>query len=175
MQPPNPSTPRVSVVLPMRDAAATLDECLCSITTQTLSSLEVLVVDDGSEDKSLDLAQAQANRDRRLRLIESDVPGLVGALNTGLDQATAPLVARMDADDIMHRERLARQVEFLDRYPHIDVVGTRVHAFPPQAVGKGMTEYLRWQNGCVSSCDMAEEIFVESPLTHPDVQTKQDP
>ena len=173
MRQPLPITARVSVVLPIRDAGATLDECLRSISRQTLSGYEVVVVDDGSSDKGPDIAQAHARRDARLRLIESSLAGLVGALNTGIDQSSAALIARMDADDIMHPERLARQVEFLDRHPRIDVVGSRVHAFPAEALGKGMTEYLRWQNRCVSSCDMAEEIFVESPLTHPSVMFRR--
>ena len=173
MPSPPSRLPRVSVVLPVRNAAATLAQCLHSTTNQTLKAIEIVVVDDGSTEASLEIAQAFAEDDSRVRVFSSRQPGLVGALNSGLDHAQAALIARMDADDVMHSERLARQAQFLDKNPRIDVLGCRVHAFPEAQVGKGMREYLRWQNSCVTSTDLSEEIFVESPFTHPSVMFRR--
>ena len=169
----SPAHPQVSVILPMRNAALTLEECLRSIAGQSLGSYEVVVVNDGSSDESSEITRAWMRHDPRLRLVQSDSVGLVGALNTGLGLAGAPLIARMDADDVMFPDRLARQADFLARHPAVDVVGARVRPFPADKVGKGMQEYLCWQNGCVSSSDLKEEIFIESPLTHPSVMYRR--
>ena len=158
----------------MHNAAATLDECVDSISAQTLENFEVVIVDDGSYDASPALVAAHAQKDPRFRLITSHKPGLVGALNTGLEHAHAPLIARMDADDVMHHERLALQAEFFDTHPNIDVLGTRVHAFPDAEIHAGMREYLRWQNTCIDITALSEEIFIESPFTHPSVMYKRD-
>lgn len=151
----------------LRDAAATIDECLESIAAQTLKNFELLVVDDGSEDDGPDRVAAFARRDPRLRLLRRQRRGLVPALNEGLEHCRASIVARMDADDRMHPERLARQLEYLQAHSGIDVVGSRVRAFPSEKQGSGMREYLRWQNRILSPAAIADDIYVESPLTQP--------
>src|SRR4029453_15631867 len=108
------SVPRVSVLLPVRDAATTLAASLRSVSRQRLRELECIVVDDGSRDASLAIARAHARRDARLRVIAQPALGLVPALLRGLAECSAPLVARHDADDCMHRDRLALQAAALE-------------------------------------------------------------
>ena len=117
---------RVSVILPVRDGGAYLEAAVASILAQTLSDLELLVVDDGSRDGAVAALRPLAARDARLRVLGNPGRGLVAALNFGLAQARAPLVARMDADDVALPERLARQLAFLDREPSVAVVGSQV-------------------------------------------------
>ncbi len=150
-----------------RDSAATIDECLDSIAAQTRRNFELLVVDDGSVDGTRDRIAAYARGDRRIRLLKLERRGLVTALNQGLAHCRAPVVARMDADDRMHPERLARQLEYLEAHPEIDLVASRVRAFPAQKQGPGMREYLRWQNDLLRPEEIAADIYVESPLTQP--------
>ena len=150
-----------------RDAAATIDECLDSIAAQTSRNFELVVVDDGSVDDTRDRVAAHARGDRRIRLLKLKRQGLVPALNAGLAQCLAPVVARMDADDRMHPERLGRQLEYLKEHPEIDLVASRVRAFPAEKQGSGMREYLRWQNALLSPDDIAADIYVEAPLTQP--------
>jgi len=163
--------PRVSVLLPVRDAAKTLGSCLDSLAAQTLGDHEVVAVDDGSGDGSAELLLARARADPRLRVVRTPRRGLVGALGVALAQARAPLVARMDADDVARAPRLALQVERLERDPGVDVLGCRVAlAFSPGAVaGEGMRAYVEWQNALVDHDAMARDRFVESPLVHPSV------
>ena len=95
--------------------------------------------------------------------------GIVAALQAGLALCRAPLVARMDADDIALPQRLAAQVAFLETHPQVAVVGTQVEPFPPQRVGPGLRRYLAWQNALLDDAAIRREIFIESPFTHPSV------
>lgn len=169
-----PSSPRVSIVMPFRDAAATLPECLASIEAQTLGDWELVAIDDGSVDASASIVAAFAARDPRVRLVPPEGSGLVAALNHGIAESRAPLIARMDADDVMLPERLAEQVAFLAARPEVDVVGCQVELFPDELVLAGYREYVRWQNLCVSADDLAAELYVESPLAHPSVVMRRE-
>lgn len=161
------TAPRVSILLPAFDAEPWLPACLKSVARQTLADFECIVVDDGSRDGSLALAAAFAARDARFRVVETPHRGLVAALNEGLAHCRAPLVARMDADDVMHRERLAAQLSALDADPQLAAVGCRVRLFPRRALGEGMRAYERWLSGIVSPEDVRREAFVECPVAHP--------
>jgi len=166
--------PAVTVLLPVRNAAATLDSCLDSIQSQTLSNFELLALDDASSDDTVARLSARACNDPRIRLVRPRRRGLVACLNAGLAEARAPLIARMDGDDIMVRERLALQHAYLESRPEVDVLATRVRAFPDSELRAGMREYLRWQNGCLQPKSIRDDIYVESPLTHPSVMYRRD-
>jgi len=155
--------------MPIRDAAAHLAECLASVAAQTLEDHELVVVDDGSRDAGPSMVAAAARRDARVRLQRRPPDGIVAALNHGLAVARAPLVARMDADDRMHPRRLEVQVQGLDADPGLALLACRVRAFPARACGAGTREYLAWQNACLTPCDVATQIYVEAPFTHPSV------
>jgi glycosyltransferase involved in cell wall biosynthesis len=167
--------PRVSVLLPVRDADATLDACLDSLAAQTLADHEVIAVDDGSEDSSAERLRERARADARLRVVATPPLGLVPALNRALVEARAPLVARMDADDVAHASRLERQAERLERDPAVDVLGSRVlaTAAPGGAVGPGMAAYVAWQNTLLDHAAIRRARFVESPLVHPSVAMRR--
>ena len=109
--------PRISVILPVRDAEKTLAVAVESILGQTERNFELLVVDDGSTDASLRILQEFAELDGRIRVLSTVNPGIVEALNLGLAEARAPYLARMDADDVSLPERLGLQCDFLDANP----------------------------------------------------------
>jgi glycosyltransferase involved in cell wall biosynthesis len=160
--------------MPVYNAAATLAACLDSIQAQTLADFELLIVDDGSTDDTGALVAARAREDVRLRVMSGPHRGLVACLNDGLRAARAPLVARMDGDDLMDPERLALQREYLGAHPRVGVVASRVEAFPAGEAGAGMAEYLRWQNACRSEAALRDEIYVECPITHPSVTFRRE-
>ncbi len=162
-------SPQVSIVLPVRDARETLDECLDSIAAQTFSDYELLVIDDGSRDTSAVLVAQRARRDARIRLVRQPPLGLVAALNRGLTEARAPFIARMDADDRMHPQRLAAQVAGLTADPALGLLACQVRLFPDEGIQAGFREYIRWQNACCDPATIGDEIYVESPFAHPSV------
>lgn len=160
--------------MPVRNAVDTLDECLDSIAQQSFKHYEILVIDDGSSDGSVELVSRWAERDARVKLLTQPPLGLVAALNRGLSEAQTPLIARMDADDVMYPERLARQIAFLMDHPQIDLVATQVRLFPDEQIQAGYAEYVRWQNSCLSPEEISEEMFVESPVAHPSVMFRRE-
>jgi glycosyltransferase involved in cell wall biosynthesis len=166
-------TPRVSVLLPVRDALPFLGDCLASLAAQSLGDFEVVAVDDGSRDGSHELLAATARRDRRLRLLRQPRRGLVAALNRGLAACRAPYVARLDADDLAARRRLELQAAALDVDPELGVLSCRVRHFPSSAVGRGFRIYERWLNRLVSHEQIVRERFIESPLPHPSVMARR--
>jgi len=159
--------PRVSVLLPARDAEATLPACLASIARQTEARFDCVIVDDGSRDATRAIAEAFVRRDARFRVIATPPRGLVPALNDGLAHCRAPLVARMDADDLMHRDRLAAQADALDADPTLAGVGCHVRCFPRRALRGGLRDYETWLRAIDSPQRVAVERFVECPLPHP--------
>jgi glycosyltransferase involved in cell wall biosynthesis len=117
-------TPRVSVVMAVRNAEMYLEESIESILSQTLRELELLVVDDGSLDGSRGIVERLIERDNRVELLASgESGGIAIARNLGCRAARAPYIACLDADDVALPDRLARQVEFLDSNPSVALVG----------------------------------------------------
>jgi glycosyltransferase involved in cell wall biosynthesis len=159
-------TPRVSVLLPVRDAAPWLGSALASLARQTLSEHEVIAVDDGSTDASGEILERAARRDRRVVVRHTPARGLPAALELALSLARAPWVARADADDLSHGARLSRQLEWLETHPDIDVLGTRLRLFPARAVGVGMRRWAAWHNALLTHESMRRELLIDSPLAH---------
>jgi len=166
--------PAVSVLLPVRDAATTLGRALNSLWRQTRPDFQVVAVDDGSRDRSPAILGDHARRDPRLRVYRTPPRGLVAALETARAAARAPYLARFDADDLCHPDRIRRQVAYLDAHPRTAAVGSRVAMFPRRSLGAGWRRYLAWLNGLITPQDHAREAFVESPLAHPSVLMRAD-
>jgi len=166
------TSPRVSVLLPVRNAAETLGECLASLAAQTLADHEVVAVDDHSTDGSRALLEAVARRDARVRVVDNPGQGLVAALNASWKAARAPLFARMDADDVCHPERLRAQATRLQEDADLSVLGTCVRLVGSCGPNEGMRAYVHWQNGLVEHEAIVRDLFVESPLAHPTVMMR---
>jgi glycosyltransferase involved in cell wall biosynthesis len=158
--------PRISVLLPVRNALPYLDASLASLWRQTFRDFEVIAVDDGSTDGSGEALEAAARGEPRLRVVRAAARGLPHALNAALARARAPFLARQDADDLSHRRRLELQLETLRAHPRVAVVGCRVRLFPEREVGIGMRRWVRWHNGLMTHDAMASEILIDSTLVH---------
>jgi glycosyltransferase involved in cell wall biosynthesis len=166
--------PEVSVLLPCRDAEDTIAEALESVLAEHDVALELIVVDDGSRDQSAEVTAAIAAGDPRVRMVRTPRVGIGRALQTAVQAARAPLLARMDADDVSLPGRLRAQLTALRANPALAAIGTRVEAFPEYAVAEGMRRYLCWQNGLLAPEDHRRQLFVESPLCHPSVMLRAD-
>ncbi len=167
------SQPRVSIVLPVFNAAEYLPQCLKSLARQTLVDFEVIAVDDGSTDRSLEILNEWGRADGRFRPLERPHRGLVASLNEGLDMSRAPLIARMDADDVVHPKRLEFQEAVLEARSEVSVVSCLVRHFPAHSVAGGFRLYEDWLNGLIHQDTMFRERFVESPVAHPSVMFRK--
>ena len=117
--------PLISVVMPVHNALPFLAESIGSILNQTFTDFEFVIFNDGSTDGSTEALREWSQKDSRIRLFENETClGLSGSSNAAVARARAPILARMDADDISHPERLERQWEIIRQDPEIAVVGT---------------------------------------------------
>jgi glycosyltransferase involved in cell wall biosynthesis len=165
--------PRVSVLLPCRDAAATLGETIASLDTQTFADFEVVAVNDGSLDGTGGMLDDWASRKPRVRVLHAPPRGIVGALEAARLVATGDLLARMDADDIAHAPRLARQVALMDADPRLAACGTQIRYFPRDVLRDGARRYEAWINDLLTPEDIERELFVECPIPHPTLMVRR--
>ena len=158
---------KISVVLTARDAAETLEEAVASVLCQSYHDFEVMLVDNGSRDETREQMQVIARDDPRVSVLATDGTH-VEAHQLGIEAARGELIARMDADDVCHADRFARQVEMLDADASLSgcVCGVRVKS-RGREVGEGFLKYVEWLNGLLTPDDIARERFVESPVVHP--------
>ncbi len=162
----------VSVLLPFRDAAATIEAAVADILAQQDVELELIAIDDGSEDDSA--ARVAAFRDPRVRISSAAGGGLARALELGRREARGAWIARMDADDRCSHRRLATQLAALEAAPRVAAIGCRVRAFPEDIVGEGLRAYIDWQNSLLTPGEHRRDLFVEAPLCHPSVLLRRD-
>ena len=160
------TTPRVSVLLAVRDGAPWVEDALASVLAQTLGDLELIVVDDGSTDATPQIVAAAA-ADPRVRLERRPPEGLTRALNHALAVARAPLVARLDADDVALPERLARQVAFLDAHRDIGVLGSAA-----REVNGGGRE-VRVVRPPADDAALRRALIRENPMVHSTVTMRR--
>lgn len=159
-------TPRVSVVIPFKNSANFIRESVASVLTQTWSDLEVICVDDGSSDDGAGIVRDLALGDPRVRVVVNDhAPGLAGALNCGIAQATGEFIARLDSDDLATQNRLANQVRFLEANPEIALCGSWVKTF-------GDVEGTIWRLP-VSHEDICVWMLFCSSIAHPAVMFRR--
>ena len=169
--------PAISVLVPVwngvADGGGRLREAFGSLFAQCgtpqapLPPLEILAVDDGSDDGTPAVLDELARADDRLRIIRVPHGGIARALNAGLDAARGEFIARMDADDVAHPQRLARQAAHLLRRPELDVSASRVRFGVDARTAYGFAHYVDWQNSLCSHEEMARNRFRDTPVCHP--------
>src|ERR1700751_4565114 len=114
--------PQITVLMPAYNAGTYIREAITSVLQQSFKNFELLVVNDGSTDDTLSIALSFY--DPRIIVINKDHAGIASALNTGLKLASAPYVARFEADDICLPNRLETQLDFLHDHPEYVLVGS---------------------------------------------------
>lgn len=165
--------PRVSVLLPVYNGERTIESAIKSILRQSLADIELVVVNDGSTDSTPAIVDAIARADERVRVIHSPQRGIIHALNIGIAECRAELIARMDADDISHPRRLQLQLDLMQSRPEISVCSSLIKMFPRQNLLGGLVRYEQWLNSLITPEQIARDIFVESPVAHPSVMVRR--
>ncbi|WP_048689706.1 glycosyltransferase family 2 protein [Catenovulum maritimum] len=119
----------ISVVIPVHNCAPYLEAAISSIRNQTYQNLEIICVDDGSTDSSLDLLQKISKEDNRVKVFSVDSIGISRTLNLAIENASGDYIARMDADDLSIPSRIQIQKKFLDDNADVDIVGSWLELF----------------------------------------------
>ena len=161
---------KVSVVMPVYNAEETVLRALDSLRAQTIPELEIIVVNDGSTDATMDLLHHQHD----IMLLDHSHRGIAPALNDGLTAASGDYIARMDADDLCHPARMELQASYLDVYSEIGLVGSRVGFGGDRKKQAGYAAYVDWINTLITPEAIALNRFVESPFAHPSVMFRRE-
>jgi hypothetical protein len=158
--------PQVSVVIPVWNGECYLKQAIESILAQDFVDFELIVIDDGSTDRSAEIVTAFAH-DPRVALHKQANAGVVAARNAGLRVAQAEFVAFLDADDIAKRDRLSKQVAYLQANPEAAVVGSHITHFSDKDVD------LRTQEFPSNSDQVASALESGNPLAQPAVMLRK--
>ncbi|TAL17888.1 glycosyltransferase family 2 protein [bacterium] len=157
--------PMVSVIMSQYNGGLFLQGAVESILAQTYSDFEFIILDDASTDGSLGVLKEYAGLDKRIKLIENpENQGLTKNLNCGIRAAEGKYIARIDADDVAHPERFARQLELLENNRSIDVCGSWIRRMGDRAgTGKHPVDDRR----------IKANLFLSSSLFHPTVMMRK--
>ena len=161
-------SPSLSVVMAVYNGERWLAETLASLSSQTFGDFEIVAIDDGSTDGSAAILAEAAARDARYRIITQANRGLVASLNRGLAESRAPLVARIDADDVAEPERFARQVAFLQAHPEVAALGSAIRIIGPDGASRRLQAYP-----CGPSA-VADAMLRGCALAHPAVMMRRE-
>jgi len=119
---------KVSIIMPVYNTEKYLEEAIKSVLGQSYSNFELIIVDDGSTDNSLNIIKEMANQDERIVVISlEENKGCAVARNEGLKRARGEFITGMDSDDIMLRDAIKTRVEFLNSHPEVDLVFGKIH------------------------------------------------
>lgn len=159
------TNPLVSIILPVYNGEKYLEEAISSILHQNYSNLELLIIDDGSTDRSADISKKFQLEDSRVIYVRNEKNmGLIGTLNKAIAMAKGELIGRIDSDDIWSsKDKLSKQVEYLASHPETVIVGTFAKAI--NIDGNDVYE-LRCP---ISDLQIRNNILIKNPFIHPSV------
>ena len=160
--------PRVSILLPAKNAGRTVERAAKSLLAQTFTDFELVAIDDGSTDDTGAKLRALARGDARMQVHTGPGKGLIAALELGMPWCRGELFARMDADDESLPLRLERSVAALDADQSLAAVGTGVEIFrEDQPPSPNLIGYGQWLSSLTTPERLFNEALVESPLCNP--------
>jgi cellulose synthase/poly-beta-1,6-N-acetylglucosamine synthase-like glycosyltransferase len=162
-------SPVISVLMSVYNGERYLAESIQSILIQTERRFEFLIVNDGSSDASGSILDRYASQDSRIRVIHQENRGLIASLNRLLAEARAPLVARMDADDVSRPERFERQLAHMMAHPELAVLGTNTDELDADGAFFPCSDFHP-----EAPEDIRRKLLVASTMCHPSVMMRRD-
>jgi glycosyltransferase involved in cell wall biosynthesis len=163
----------VSIILPVCNAEKTLLTAVSSIFSQAYADWELILVENGSDDGTLNICRQLARKNNRVTCISLFEKGIAKALNEGIRHASYPFIARMDADDFSFPDRLEKQVRFLTENPEYGLVSGLVDMSGDGLRNDGYREYINQINSWISEDQLKQYRFIESPFPHPSVMFRK--
>lgn len=152
---------KVSVVMPVYNGAKYLKEAINSILNQTFDDFEFIIINDGSEDESLNIIESY--NDKRIKIINQKNAGITSSLNTGIRLAEANYIARMDADDVSLPNRLQYQYEYMQANLDCVILGSNAEIIDKNG------EFVYRTNQPLSDFECKKKLPFNTPFLHPSI------
>ena len=159
--------PLVSILTPFKNVAPYIDDCLQSISAQTYTNWELLIVDDNSTDNSYAIVKAYAKKDARIKLFKNNNSGIITALQLAFKNSTGDFVTRMDSDDIMTTNKLEVMVNQLQASGQKHIALGLVKYFSAEGISEGYAKYEAWLNTLTKTGANYSEIYKECVIASP--------
>lgn len=157
--------PEMSVLMPVRNGEIHLAEAVESILSQSFPDFELLAIDDASTDSTPSILEHYRRKDMRLRVLRNEEwKTIAPSLNSGLSQAIAPLIVRMDADDFAEPRRLEIQHSYMVEHPEVSVCGSYYRFYSNGSLQEVPTE----------DSSIRREMLFRNPMGHPTVIMRRD-
>ncbi len=163
----NSMEPLISILIPVKNASPFLEACLESIQGQTLNEWELIAVDDHSLDDSKSILENYASTDRRIRVLVNTGVGIVSALQQALAISNGHYITRMDADDLMPTQRLAKMVNMMQANSSNTIVTGMVKYISKDPVSEGYLKYENWLNTINLDGNQWNQIYRECVIASP--------
>lgn len=159
--------PTVSILIPAKNEGAFLEDCLKSIRNQTYEEWECIVVDDHSTDNTFEIIQRFSELDKRFKGFKNNKKGIIEALRLAYEHSLGDYISRMDADDLMTKNRVEVLLNnLLPSYKKHIAVG-QVKYFSENGLGEGFKKYQDWLNRLTETGDSFRDIFKECVIPSP--------
>ncbi|RLD23517.1 MAG: glycosyltransferase family 2 protein [Bacteroidetes bacterium] len=159
--------PLVSILIPFKNTAGFLPECIRSIVQQDYKNWEVLAIDDGSSDESWTVVNQFAASDPRIKVIKNSGTGIIHGLRTAYADSCGDLITRMDSDDIMSPEKLKIMVSSLLAFGKAHLAVGQVKYFSHRGISNGYERYQHWLNRLTEKGANYSEIYKECVIPSP--------
>ncbi|TYA59084.1 glycosyltransferase family 2 protein [Formosa maritima] len=159
--------PLISILIPFKNTAKYLPECLESILKQTYTNWELLIVDDHSTDESSILVKTYSKKDKRIKLVKNNGEGIIDALRLGLDKSNGTYITRMDSDDIMPPNKLEILLNNLFHHGKHHLATGLVSYFSEDGINDGYKSYEKWLNNLTIKGNNYTEIYKECVIPSP--------
>jgi glycosyltransferase involved in cell wall biosynthesis len=155
----------VSVIIPFKNPMPYFEDCLNSILNQSYNNLQIILVNDGSIDNSLDIANKFKLRDPRIKVLKNDGIGIIDALNTGSKLANGRFISRMDADDLMSETKIEDlRNKLLEKKDAYIAIGKVSYFSSDKDMGSGYLNYAEWLNTLTTNTKNFEELYKECTI-----------
>ncbi|MCP4295352.1 MAG: glycosyltransferase family 2 protein [Proteobacteria bacterium] len=159
--------PLISILMPFRNTAQYLEECLDSIIDQSYENWELLAINDRSEDESLKLVKKYVQKDPRVKVFQNEGKGIIPALQLALKHSSCEYITRMDSDDVMTPIKLEELLNQLLRKGRGYVSTGQIKYFSEGELGQGYIRYAEWLNELTAKSENFREIYKECIIPSP--------
>ncbi|MGI9547469.1 MAG: glycosyltransferase family 2 protein [Flavobacteriaceae bacterium] len=158
---------KISVLMPFKNTAVFLEECINSVLAQTYGNWELLAVDDHSTDRSKSIVLDYSTRDQRIKVLSNKNHGIISALKTAYANASGIYITRMDSDDIMYPSKLEYLINSLSSAGPGHLAVGQVKYFSSTGISDGYARYEKWINQLIAKGSNYDEIYKECVVPSP--------